>query len=268
MNNTQDEHEAASPQRLSSVAAALRLLKVFSAEEPELGITALAQRLGLAKSTVHRLTSTLMSEGFLEQNPLNDRYRLGLSLFGLGALVRRRMDVSTEALTHLHTLRDRTGESVHLAVLEQSDILYLFNLESQQAIGMRSYLGVRKPAFCTSEGRAILAFSPPALITRVLKGELLARTPNTVTQAAVLLKIFGDIRQSGYALDDEESDAGMRGLAAPIRDSSGAVVAAVGLAGPVQRLTKRNLRSLTPWVLSAAEAISNRLGYRSDQRAE
>lgn len=267
MNNTRDEHDAAGPQRLSSVAAALRLLKVFSAEEPELGITAMAQRLGLAKSTVHRLTSTLLSEGFLEQNPLNDRYRLGLSLFGLGALVRRRMDVSTEALAHLHALRDRTGESVHLAVLEQSDILYLFNLESLQAIGMRSYLGVRKPAFCTSEGRAILAFSPPALITRVLKGALLARTPNTVTQAAALLELFSGIRQSGYAIDDEESDAGMRGLAAPIRDASGTVVASVGLAGPVQRLSKKNLRSFTPWLMDAAQAISARLGYRPDQGA-
>lgn len=253
--------DADAPHRLSSVAAALRLLKVFSAEEPEIGITALAKRLGLAKSTVHRLTTTLVSEGFLEQNPLDDRYRLGLSLFSLGTLVRRRMDVSKQALVHLDALRERTDETVHLAVLEQSDIMYLFNLESQQAIRMRSYLGVRKPAFCTSEGRAILAFSPPAVLARVLKNGLVARTPRTSTDPAVLLQQLEEVRLSGYAMDDEESEEGMRGLAAPIRDASGTVIAAVGLAGPVQRLSKKNLRSYTPWVINTAETISTRLGY-------
>jgi DNA-binding IclR family transcriptional regulator len=262
--NPSASDDASSPHRLSSVASALRLLKVFSADEPELGITTLAQRMGLAKSTIHRLTSTLVSEGFLEQNPLNEKYRLGLSLFGLGTLVRRRMNVSTEALEHLHELRDRTGETVHLAVLEQADIMYLFNLESQQAIGMRSYLGVRKPAFCSSEGRAILAFSPPAVVTRVLKSALLARTPHTITKPAALVKLLAGVAHAGYAVDDEESDAGMRGLAAPIRDASGNVIAAVGLAGPVQRLSKKNLRSFTPSVLQAAQAISRRLGYRPD----
>jgi DNA-binding IclR family transcriptional regulator len=256
--------DASTPYRLSSVASALRLLKSFTAEESELGITTLAQRMGLAKSTIHRLTSTLLAEGFLEQNPLNEKYRLGLSLFGLGTLVRRRMNVSSEALEHLHELRDRTGETVHLAVLEQADIMYLFNLESQQAIGMRSYLGVRKPAFCSSEGRAILAFSPPALVSRVLKSALLARTPHTIIQPAALIKLLAGVAHAGYAVDDEESDAGMRGLAAPIRDASGTVIAAVGLAGPVQRLSKKNLRSYTPWVLQAAQAISTRLGYRPD----
>ncbi len=258
------DKEPDSPHRLSSVASALRLLKVFSAEEPEIGITALAKRLGLAKSTVHRLTSTLVSEGFLEQNPLDGRYRLGLSLFALGTLVRRRMDVSKQALVHLDELRARTDETVHLAVLEQSDIMYLFNLESQQAIRMSSYLGVRKPAFCTSEGRAILAFSPPAVLSRILKNGLLARTPKTHTDPAVLLKQLDDVRLNGYAIDDEESEAGMRGLAAPIRDASGRVIAAVGLAGPVQRLTKKSLRSFTPWVINAAVAISARLGYQPD----
>lgn len=249
------------PARLSSVGAALRLLKTFSAEQPELGITELAKRLGLAKSTVHRLTTTLVAEGFLEKNLGNDRYRLGLSLFALGTLVRRRMDISTEALPYLHELRDRTNETVHLAVLERADIMYLFNLESQQAIGMRSYLGLRKPAFCTAEGRAILAHIQPALLAQVVHHGAALRGPLTSSQVKSLYKVLEEVRQQGFALDDEESDVGMRGLAAPIQDSSGAVIAAVGLAGPVQRLNKKNLRSCVPLVVSAAQAISARLGY-------
>lgn len=252
------------PVRLSSVGAALRLLKAFSAEEPELGITELARRLELAKSTVHRLTSTLVAEGFLEKNLVNDRYRLGLSLFALGTLVRRRMDISTEALPFLHELRGHTQETVHLAVLERADIMYLFNLESQQAIGMRSYLGLRKPAFFTAEGRAILAFIQPALLTRVVQQGAQSSGSLTGSQLKSLHKVLEGVRQQGFAIDDEESDVGMRGLAAPIRDASGAVIAAVGLAGPVQRLNKKSLRGFVPLVVGAAQAISARLGYRPE----
>ena len=247
--------------RLSSVGAALRLLKEFSAEEPEIGITLLAKRLHLAKSTVHRLASTLVGEGFLEQNPSSERYRLGLSLFALGTLVRRRMDVSREALPFLHELRDRTGESVHLAVIEGAEIMYLFNLESQQAIGVRSYLGLRKPAFCTSEGRSLLAFSSPAVLSRIIKKGLTAHTHKTITEPAALHKLLAEVKLKGHAVDDGESEEGMRGLAAPVRDASGVVIAAVGLAGPVSRLSKKSLRSFTPWVIAAADGISARLGH-------
>ena len=250
--------------RLSSVGAALHLLKTFSAEEPELGITELAGRMKLAKSTVHRLTSTLVAEGFLEKNVVNDRYRLGLSLFALGTLVRRRMDISSEALPYLHELRDGTHETVHLAVLERTDIMYLFNLESQQAIGMRSYLGLRKPAFCTAEGRAILAFGAPALLTSVIQQGAPSSLPLTSVQAKTLYKVLEEVRQQGFAIDDEESDTGMRGLAAPVWDASGTVIAAVGFAGPVQRLSKKTLRSFVPLVAGAAQAISARLGYRPE----
>ena len=253
----------ADPRRLSSVAAALRLLKEFSADEPEFGITALAKRMGLAKSTVHRLAKTLVSEGFLAQNQSDERYRLGLTLFALGTLVRLRMDVSRQALPHLDILREQTNETVHLAVLEHSDIMYLYNLESAQAIRTRSYLGMRKPAFCTSEGRAILAFSPQPLISRVLHGPLQARTPKTTVAVPTLLKLLAMVRDKGYALDDEESEVGMRGISAPIRDASGQVVAAVGIAGPVQRLSKSSLRTFIPLAIQAAQNISTRLGHSS-----
>ena len=262
MKNAQEEPDKeASSGRLSSVTSALRVLKVFSENEVELGISSIAKRLGLAKSTVHRLAVTLASEGFLEQNPDNGRYRLGLSLFERGILVRRRMDVSNLGLPLLAALRDRTQESVHLAILAQTYIMYLYNLESAQAIGMRSYLGARKPAFCTSEGRVLLAFGPPEVAAAALKQELVARTPKTNTNPQSLLKVLEEVRQHGYAIDDEESEVGMRGVAAPVHDSSGQVVSAVGLAGPIQRLTKKDLRAFVPQVVSTADAVSARLGY-------
>jgi DNA-binding IclR family transcriptional regulator len=248
--------------RLSSVTSALLVLKVFSAEEAEIGISSLAKRLGLAKSTVHRLAVTLSAEGFLEQNPENGRYRLGLSLFTLGALARRRMDVSNVSRPLLGVLRDKYQEATTLAILSRASIMYLHNLESGQAIGTRAHIGDLKPAFCTAEGRVLLAFAPPAVVAEALSDELVARTPRTLTDRAALMAALDEVRLAGYAIDDEESEVGMRCLAAPVRDISGKVVAAVGLAGPTQRLTKKDLRALAPDVVGTGDAVSTRLGYR------
>jgi IclR family transcriptional regulator, KDG regulon repressor len=248
--------------RLSSVTTAIHLLKAFSEDEPEMGISTLAKQLGLAKSTVHRLATTLCAEGLLEQNSLNGRYHLGIELFALGALARRRVDVSTQALPFLHALREQTGETVHLAILDDTRIIYLFHLESHQAIRMRSYIGARKPAFCTAEGQAMLAFSDPELVRRVISAGLTPRTPKTNTLVPAFLEALESVRRQGYAVDDEESEIGMRCLAAPVRDLTGGLVAAVGVGGPVQRLSKKTLRGMTPALLNATESISFRLGYR------
>ncbi len=258
---TQD-HTSSKSSRLSSVAAAVRVLKCFSEVEPEIGISSLAKRLSLAKSTVHRLAVTLTSEGLLEQSPETGRYRLGINLFVMGALVRRRLAVSNMAQPFLNVLREKTGETIHLAVMKDTDILYLYNLESRQAIRMKSYIGTIKPAFCTCEGRAIVAYGGTELINKVLNSPLSARTPETQTDPAQLIKMFAEIRTQGYAIDDEESEQGMRGIGAPLRDITGQVVAAIGIGGPSQRLTLKKLRGLASELLSTADAISSQLGYR------
>lgn len=263
--NRSPDMDTATPKgsRLSSVAAATRVLKCFSEFEPEIGISTLSKRLSLAKSTVHRLATTLTSEGMLEQNPETGKYRLGINLFILGALVRRRLDVSNLSQPFLTALREQCGETVHLAVLNETNILYLYNLESREAIRMKSYIGTMKPAFCTSEGRAIVSFAGNDLINSILKSPLQKRTEGTVTEPAQLHKMFSDVRNLGYAIDDEESESGMRGIAAPLRDSGGRVIAAIGIGGPSQRLTLKKLRGLAPLLLNTANAISAQLGYRA-----
>jgi IclR family KDG regulon transcriptional repressor len=253
----------AEPQRLSSVAMAVKLLKTFSAGEAELGVTTLAKRLGVAKSTVYRLASTLVAEGMLEQNRENEKYRLGIALFGLGALVRQRMNVSNEARPHIFALREATNETVRLAILDGGDIMFVYDLESTQAIRMRANLGDRKPAFCSSEGRAMLAFQDEKTIEAILGGELTPRTPKTETDPAQLRKALARVRKTGYSLEDEQCEAGMRSLAAPIRDAEGRVVAAVGIAGPRQRLSEDVLETFAPQVVETARIISSRLGYRA-----
>lgn len=264
MARNQNDDEA--PGRLSSVATAIRLLKAFSEDEVEIGISTLSKRLGIAKSTVHRLAVTLVSEGLLEQDQETGRYRLGLALFRLGALVRRRMSISGEARPYLFQLRAKTDETVHLAILDGTEIMYVYDLESSQAIRMRSDLGGRKPAYCTAEGQAILAFEPSDVVERVIAKGLPPRTPQTITTPEGLRRALDAVRQRGCAIEDEESEIGMRCIAAPIRDDAGEVIAAVGLAGPVTRLSKKTVAAFVPHVIETAEAISTRLGYRGMPR--
>src|SRR5436309_5575767 len=195
--------------RQSSVATSVRLLKVISEEQVEIGISDLAKRLGVAKSTVHRLAVTLVADSMLEQNPETGKYRLGIALFRLGSLVRRRMTMSNEARPLLRDLREKVNETVHLAVLDGSEIMYVFNLESTHAIRMRSDIGVRKPAYCTAEGQAILAFASDETVQRVIASGLAARTPKTITSPEKFARELAVTRARGCAIEDEESEVGM-----------------------------------------------------------
>jgi IclR family transcriptional regulator, KDG regulon repressor len=247
--------------RLSSVANAIRLTKAFSENEYEMGISALASRLGLAKSTVHRLATTLVEYDILEQNRETGKYRLGLALFELGTLVRRKMDAAGASQAEIHQLAEATGETVQLAILDHLSVLYIRIRESRQAVRMSSSLGSRAPAHCTSVGKALLAFQPLDLVQQVVDQGLKRFTPNTITDSDMLLAELASIRTRGYAIDDEEIEVGLRCVAAPIRDHTGQVVAAISVAAPVQRMTKKQVQSTIPTVVSVADAISRRMGY-------
>jgi IclR family KDG regulon transcriptional repressor len=248
--------------RLSSVGNAIRLIKAFSDDAYEIGISELSKRLVLPKSTVHRLASTLADAGMLEQNQETGRYRLGLVMFELGSLVRRKMDFSSTAKPYLMDLRESTGETVHLTVLGQTSVVYINTLESKQSIRMTLDVGLRKPAYCTAEGKALLAFKPPEVVEQIAAAGMPARTPKTITDLAAFQKELAAVRARGYAFGDEEYEEGLRCIAAPVRDHYGNVIATVSIAGPSQRLTKKVMESYAAVVMDTAENISLRLGYQ------
>src|SRR5882672_8842446 len=179
--------------RLSSVANSIRLLSSFSGEEDELGITVLAQRLKLAKSTVHRLAATLTGARFLEQNGETGKYRLGLALFELGALVRRRMDVANEARPKLRELLETTGETVQLGIIDHYSVLYVYEMESRRAIRMAAAVGGRAPLHCTAVGKVLLAHQPADYVKQVLELGLTEYTPKTVTKREALLEMLSEV---------------------------------------------------------------------------
>jgi len=261
MERTATKKPRAKRMRLSSVANSIRLTKAFSENEYEMGISALASRLGLAKSTVHRLATTLVEYDILEQNRETGKYRLGLALFELGTLVRRKMDTASESRAQMYSLAEMTGETVQLAVFDHLSVLYIRILESRQAVRMSTIAGSRAPAHCTSVGKVLLAHQPPELVKQVTEQGLKRFTTSTIVDPAALTEELAAIRSKGYAIDDEEIEVGLRCVAAPIRNHTGRVIAAISVAAPVQRMTKKNVQTTAPTVVAAADAISRRLGY-------
>jgi IclR family transcriptional regulator, KDG regulon repressor len=253
--------------RLSSVANSIRLLTSFSGEEEELGITTLATRLRLAKSTVHRLAATLTGAGFLEQNSDTGKYRLGVALFELGALVRRRMDVANEARPKLRELLEKTGETVQLGIVDHYSVLYVYEMESPRAIRMAAAVGGRAPLHCTAVGKVLLAFQPAEYVKQVIDAGLTAYTPKTIARREAVLEMLDEVRLREHAIDDEESESGLRAIAAPVRNHTGAVIAALGVAAPVQRMSKKVMQSCVPSVIDTANAVSARLGYVQSRRS-
>src|SRR5258706_15038132 len=213
--------------RLSSVANSIRLLSSFSGEEDELGITALAGRLRLAKSTVHRLAATLTGSRFLEQNSETGKYRLGLALFELGALVRRRRDVPNEARPNRRELLETTGETVQLGIIDHYSVLYVYEMESRRAIRMAAAVGARAPLHCTAVGKVLLASPPEDYVKQVLDLGLKAYTPKTIVRNEELLETLAEVAQRDYPTDDEESETGLRPRASPVRNHHGLVIAAI-----------------------------------------
>ena len=150
---------------------------------------------------------------------------------------------------------------MQLAILDHLSVLYIRIRESRQAVRMSSGLGSRSPAHCTGVGKALIAFQPPEIVQQIIDNGLKRYTQGTITDPEKLRAELATIRQKGYAIDDEEIEVGLRCIAAPIRDHSGQVTAAISVAAPVQRMTKKNLQATIPSVVAAAEAISRRLGY-------
>jgi len=182
-------------------------------------------------------------------------------LFELGSLVRRKMDVSAEARPALRVLMEKTGETVHLAVLDHHSAIYTNRVESRQAIRTAYGLGTRAPLHCTALGKALLAFQPRAFIDEVVAEGLARRTDKTIASASALRQELAAIRARGYAIEDEESEVALRSVAAAVYDDSARVVASIGISGPAHRLNRRVLQAYSSDVLEATDSVSQRLGH-------
>lgn len=247
---------------LSTVRNAARLLKAFLTREESLGVSELARRLGLGKSNVHRLLTTLVAEGLVEQDPLTGGYRLGIVMFELGEAVKVHMDLHAAASPVLVRLREQTGESSQVGILDGAEVVYVDRLESAYSLRLFTETGRRVPAHCTSSGKVLLAHLPDVDLEQFLATAALARlTPRTVTDPAALRDELTTVRARGWAEAVDEREIGVASIAAPIRDVRGEVVAAISIGAPVARLATVARRRAARALVEAGEAVSRRLGW-------
>jgi IclR family acetate operon transcriptional repressor len=247
---------------LGSVRNAARILRAFSNADQELGVTELSRRLGLGKSTVHRLVSTLAAERLLERSPATGRYRLGLALYELGTTVTEHVDLHQAALPVLTTLRHNTGEMVHVAVLDGLEVVYVERLESHHMLPIFRRVGHRLQAHSTASGKVLLAALPPGELERRLADwRPVSKTRHTITTRAQLMTELARVAERGWAENNEEGHAGVVSVGAPIRGADGVVMAAVSVVGAATRMNGPARRRNLNLVLESAGVISRRLGW-------
>lgn len=248
----------------SSLRRALSILDVLVCDEvasPGVSLTALSLKVGTSKSTVLRLLAPLLEAGLVEQHA-DGTYAIGVGAVTLGSAYLNRLDLRSVAHPVLAELASVTGETVHLMVYSEGQIVYVDKIAGPSSIQMASRVGDRAAVHSTASGKAILAHLPGTEFDRVVQAGLPARTERTLTTPDQLSANLALIRSQGFSLDDIENEDGIRCLAAPVFDHSDSVVAAVSTSGPAERVG-RGLTQLSPLIVSAAQQISTRMGARA-----
>jgi len=245
-----------------SVERALAVLKVLSVEESP-NLATISRSIGLPPSTTFRLLATLAAHGYVEQPPNSSHYRLGSACLALGDAFLKRNDLRQKAEDCLVDLRDRCGETVHLAVVEGEEVVYLLKLPGLHPIGlMSSRAGGRAPLYCTGLGKALLAFqgAEPGLPALMKKRKLRPFTKNTLTDLHRLETDLKRTRKRGYAVDNEEHEIGVACIAAPVFGNT-SLLAAVSVSGPAGRIRRQMKEAgLEQDVIRTAAEITSRMG--------
>jgi len=242
----------------SLLSRVFTIFNAFDSTEASISLSELSRRTNLPKSTVHRITGSLVDWGALRKT--TSGFQLGMRLFELGGLVPLQSTIREAALPFMGDLYEMARETVHLGILDGTEVVYLDKIGGHRAVRVPSRIGGRMPAHCVGLGKAMLAFSSPATIDRVIAEGLPRKTPYTVTAPAVFLEMLRTIRKTGLAYDREESVLGVCCVAAPILDAGGAPVAAISVTAPTSRLEPERF---APAVRAAAISLSRTLGRRA-----
>lgn len=246
----------------------MRILEVLTGHD-SCGVTELAKRVEMNKSTVYRFLTTLKELGYVRQHESTEEYSITLKLFELGSAVVARTELWQEAERAMNRLAQQTGETTHLATLDDGQLVYLHKIESQHSlrVAMMSRVGHTAPVYCTGLGKVLLAFTDPEVAERIIAETTLHRyTDTTITDRDALKADLEKSRARGYAIDYEEHEVGVRCVAAPVFGSKEKLLAALSVSAPSVRLTDERFPEFAELVMSAASEVSARLGSGAEQQ--
>ncbi|WP_130833831.1 IclR family transcriptional regulator [[Erwinia] mediterraneensis] len=247
---------------IQSVERALQILDLFNDQAKELKITDISKQMGLSKSTLHSLLKTLQLHGYIDQNPENGKYRLGLKLVERGHFVVGSIDIRQTAKGWLTELSQRTGQTTHLGILDGREGVYIEKIEGKLAAIAYSRIGRRLPVHATAIGKVLIAWLSASELDALLEGyHYTAFTAATLTSRPALQAALTQTRAQGYALDSEENEQGVRCVAVPVWNHESRVVAALSLSTLTSRVDDDALTQYRLQLQEAGLQLSRALGY-------
>lgn len=248
--------------RMKSLQKIFQVIELLK-ENREMKLQEIADSLGLYKSTAHRLTSELCRSGYVQRNAETKAYHLGMKFVDISSHIIDNLDIRELSKPGIRHLNDIAKETIHLAVLADTQVIYVEKKESPHAIRMYSQIGRAAPLHCTGVGKAILAFQSPEMIDQMLgSGSLRKYTANTIVARDALLRELAVIRKDGFAFDREEHEPHVGCIAGPLWDHSGKVVASISITAVLYDLKMEELVTHKDLLLSTCAEISKSLGYR------
>jgi len=253
---------------IQSVSHALDILESFTKTDKELGVTELSKRLGLHKNNVFRLLATLEHRGYIEQNKETENYRLGPKTLQIGSIFIEQRECRRQARPILEGLMAATNETAVVAVLRANKVIYMDSVEAERTVRAISRIGAMLPAHCTAVGKAQLSLLAAEEIEKLYQDTVLEQmTQRSLKTRDALVADLARTRERGYAVENEECDADVRSVAAPVRDFSKNVVAAIGIIAPAHRLTDQQLQQdgVIARLQEAVLALSRKLGFEPAQ---
>jgi IclR family transcriptional regulator, KDG regulon repressor len=255
--------------RIHVIDRAAQILDCFGFDHQELSVSEIGGKTHLHRSTAHRILMALEYNDLIQQNPENGKYRLGMKLFRLGHQAVSHLNLREICRPFLTRVVKQTKETVHLAVLDENQVLYLDKVEGPHALRMPSRVGRRIPTYCTSLGKAMLSCLDDQEVKNIFREQpLRSHTANTVKSLSQLLTDLLVIRKRGYSVDNEEIEIGLRCVGVPIKDYTGAMVAAMSVAAPSARLSSQKIPTVGRLLVRTAEEISEKLGYEKSIKAK
>ena len=254
--------------RIHVIDRAAQILDCFGFDHQELSVSEIGFKTGLHRSTAHRILMALEYNDLIKQNPSTGKYHLGIKLFKLGHQAVSQLNLREICRPFLSRLMNDAKETIHLAVLDDDQVLYLDKVEGPHALRMPSRVGRYIPTYCTSLGKAMLSCLDDQEVKSILRRQTLKpHTENTAKNINQLLADLRSVRKRGYAVDNEEIEIGLRCVGAPLRDYTGGMVGAISVAAPSARLSEKNTPVIGRMVIAIAAGISEKLGFEKPKTA-
>ena len=251
------------PDAVSSVMKVFGILQALG-EERDHGITELAQRVMMSKSTVYRFLQTMKALGYVTQEGESEKYSLTLKLFELGAKALQNVDLIRSADVQMRELSRLTKETIHLGALEEDSIVYIHKIDSLYNLRMYSRIGRRNPLHTTAIGKVLLAWRDRAEVNDILKDvEFKRSTANTIVTREALIEGLEQVKVQGFGEDNEEQEEGLRCIAVPVFDRFGVVIAGLSISFPTIRFSEEAKSDYVAMLHRAARALSAEMGYHN-----